>query len=73
MRRRDLYRMRLSAVPEQGRCSVLELEPWQQEELDELVDTVLTDRQWQAIDEAQIRNATALLVDQAEEHLDGRR
>jgi hypothetical protein len=63
--------MQLAAVPEQGRCSVLELEPWQQTEPEELVANLLTDRQWQAIDEAQIQVQAGLLTDQVEKHLDG--
>jgi hypothetical protein len=50
-------------------ASVLELAPWQQEELDELAANVLTDRQWQAVDDAVVTNVAAVLVDQAEEHL----
>ena len=71
MNARGLYRMQLAAVPEQGRCSVLELEPWQQTEPEELVANLLTDRQWQAIDEAQIQVQAGLLADQVEKHLDG--
>jgi hypothetical protein len=64
-----LYRLRLAAVPEQGPCTVLELAEWQQQALEDLAARILTDRQRQALDEAQIKVQARALVDQAEEHL----
>lgn len=68
---RDTYRLHLAAVPPEGRCLVLELEPWQQEELDDLARNFLTERQWRALDEAVIQGLTENLIKEATHHLEG--
>jgi hypothetical protein len=69
---RDLYRVRLAAVPLQAGtpATVLEcLDAWQEERLAEVVETLLYDRQWQALSDAVVRNVSTVLADEAEQHL----
>jgi hypothetical protein len=68
---RDQYRMQLAEVPPGGtRVTVLVLEPWQAA-LDRLVAELLTDRQWQALDDAVIQNLANTLHDETADHLKG--
>lgn len=65
----DTYRVCLAAVPPEGKCSVLVLEPWQDEALAAFLDQVLTDAQWRAMDEAVLGNLADLLQEQTQNHL----
>jgi len=59
------YRLRLIALPEGGGGLVLNLHPWQQQALDDL----LTDRQRQMLDDGLIGYLTHYLVEEIEEAL----
>lgn len=63
------YRLRLAAVPDHGRCLILDLDQWQQEALENFAGSLLTDRQRQALEEAQIRQQGQVLAEEIAQEL----